>query len=138
MKLGLGVDWCHISEDRSRLDLVAGLYPDIGELAVEGEIASVLHQHAHIVARHHHNALDHSVEDGFHLLPVVEGDIDAVVEGKSIDIGFNPRYVLEALKAIEDEEICIEFNSSISPVLIKPVNKNDFIYVVLPIKLRQE
>ncbi len=65
-------------------------------------------------------------------------DIDAVVEGKSIDIGFNPRYVLEALKAIEDEEICIEFNSSISPVLIKPVNKNDFIYVVLPIKLRQE
>ena len=64
--------------------------------------------------------------------------LSAVVEGKDIEIGFNPRYVIEALKAIEDEEIMIEFNSSISPVIIKPVVSNEFIYVVLPIKLRQE
>ena len=64
--------------------------------------------------------------------------LSAVVEGKDIEIGFNPRYVIEALKAIEDEEIIVEFNSSISPVIIKPVVSNEFIYVVLPIKLRQE
>ncbi len=63
--------------------------------------------------------------------------ISATVEGKDLEIGFNPRYVIEALKAIDDTEICVEFNSSISPVLIKPVIKNDFIYVVLPIKLKQ-
>ena len=63
--------------------------------------------------------------------------ITAVVEGKDIEIGFNPRYVIEALKAIDDQEIYIEFTSSISPVLLKPVATNDFIYVVLPIKLRQ-
>lgn len=64
-------------------------------------------------------------------------NLEAEVEGKNLEIGFNPRYVIEALKAIEEEEIIIEFNSSISPVIIKPVNSNDFIYVVLPIKLRQ-
>ena len=64
-------------------------------------------------------------------------NITAIVEGKDIEIGFNPRYVIEALKVIDDSEITIEFTSSISPVLIKPTINNDYIYVVLPIKLRQ-
>ncbi len=64
--------------------------------------------------------------------------ITAVVEGKNLEIGFNPRYVIEALRVIEDEEISIEFTSSISPVLIKPTVGNGYIYVVLPIKLKQE
>lgn len=63
--------------------------------------------------------------------------VQAIVEGKDIEIGFNPRYVIDALKAIDDPEICIEFTSCISPVLIKSVNSKEFIYVVLPIKLRQ-
>lgn len=63
--------------------------------------------------------------------------VQAVVEGKDIEIGFNPRYVIESLKVIDDPEICIEFTTSISPVLIKPVNGKEYIYVVLPIKLRQ-
>ncbi|MDD3303312.1 MAG: DNA polymerase III subunit beta [Clostridia bacterium] len=63
--------------------------------------------------------------------------ITAVVEGKDIEIGFNPRYVIEALKSIDDQEIYVEFTSSISPVLIKPIASNEFIYVVLPIKLKQ-
>lgn len=63
--------------------------------------------------------------------------ISAVVEGKDIEIGFNPRYVIEALKSIDDQEVYVEFTSNISPVLIKPVANNEFIYVVLPIKLKQ-
>lgn len=62
--------------------------------------------------------------------------ISSVVEGKEIEIGFNPRYVIEALKAIDDQEISIEFTTNISPVLIKPIVNNDYIYVVLPIKIK--
>lgn len=64
-------------------------------------------------------------------------NINAEVEGKEIEIGFNPRYVIEALKAIDDQEIYIELTTNISPVLLKPINTNDFIYVLLPIKLKQ-
>ena len=64
--------------------------------------------------------------------------ITAFVEGSDIEVGFNPRYVIEALKVIDDSEIQIEFNSNISPVLIKPINGNEFIYVVLPIKLKND
>lgn len=63
--------------------------------------------------------------------------VQAIVEGKDIEIGFNPRYVIDILKVIDDSEIYVEFTSSISPVLIKPVNSKEYIYVVLPIKLRQ-
>lgn len=64
--------------------------------------------------------------------------ISAFVEGTDIEVGFNPRYVIEALKVIDDSEIYVEFNSNISPVLFKPVNGNEFIYVVLPIKLKND
>ena len=50
----------------------------------------------------------------------------------------NRRYVIDALKVIEDTEICIEFTTSISPVLFKPVVSNEFTYVVLPIKIKQD
>lgn len=64
-------------------------------------------------------------------------NLTAVVEGNEIEIGFNPKFFIDVLKVIDDPEIYIEFTSNISPVLIKPIVDNDFIYVVLPIKLRQ-
>ncbi len=64
-------------------------------------------------------------------------NIEAEVGGKELEIGFNPRYVIEALKAIDDQEVYIEFTTNISPVLVKPITTNDFIYVLLPIKLKQ-
>lgn len=65
-------------------------------------------------------------------------DIIAVVEGKTLDIGFNPRYMIEALKTIEDEEITMEFTTSISPAIIKPVAGSSYVYMVLPVKIKQD
>ena len=64
--------------------------------------------------------------------------INCNVEGKEIEVGFNPRYVIEALKVIDEKDIYIEFTSSISPVLIKSTATNEYIYVVLPIKLKND
>lgn len=64
-------------------------------------------------------------------------DIVAVVEGKELEIGFNPRFVIEALKVVEDQEIYIDFTTNISPVVIRPITGNEYMYVVLPIKLKQ-
>lgn len=64
--------------------------------------------------------------------------ISAVLEGKDLEIGFNPRYFIETLKVIEDPEIYIDFTSSIAPAVISPIQGNDYLYIVLPVKLRQE
>lgn len=65
-------------------------------------------------------------------------DLACITEGKQLEIGFNPRFVIDALKFVEDEEIYLDFTTSISPATIKPVNGNDFIYMVLPLKIKHE
>ena len=59
-------------------------------------------------------------------------------EGKNLEAGFNPKYFLDSLKAIDDEEIYIEFGSNISPCLIKSVENNDYVYMILPIRLKED
>ena len=59
-------------------------------------------------------------------------------EGKYLEAGFNPKYFLDCLKAIDDEEIYVEFGSNISPCLVKSVENSDYVYMILPIRLKNE
>lgn len=59
-------------------------------------------------------------------------------EGKNLEAGFNPKYFLDSLKAIDDEEVYVEFGTSISPCLVKSVENNDYVYMILPIRLKEE
>ena len=58
-------------------------------------------------------------------------------EGKELEIGFNPRFFLDALKAIDDEEVFLEFGTNRSPCIIKPVADGNYIYMILPIKMKE-
>ena len=65
-------------------------------------------------------------------------EIYVATEGQNLEAGFNPKYLLDALRAIEDEEIFIDFGTSISPCIIRPVDEGDYIYMILPIRLKEE
>ncbi len=54
--------------------------------------------------------------------------------GGDLEIAFNPRYFIEALKVIDKEEIEIEFTTSVSPSIIKVVKDPGFLYLVLPVR----
>ena len=59
-------------------------------------------------------------------------------EGKNLEVGFNPKYFLDALKVIEDEEIFIDLGTNISPCVIRPVEENgDYTYMILPIRMKE-
>ena len=60
-------------------------------------------------------------------------DIDTD-EAAKIDISFSAKYMLEALKTIKDEEIVILLNSDVKPIVIKSVNDESLIHLILPIK----
>ena len=64
-------------------------------------------------------------------------EIYVETEGKELEIGFNPRFFLDALKAIDDEEVYIEFGTNRSPCIIKPVEDGDYLYMILPIKMKE-
>ena len=64
-------------------------------------------------------------------------EIYVATEGKNLEVGFNPRYFLDALKVIEDEEVYIEFGTNISPCIIRPVESEEYKYMILPIRMKE-
>lgn len=56
----------------------------------------------------------------------------------SMEIGFNSRYLLDALRACPDEGVIMELKSGLSPVVFKPAEGEKFIYMVLPVRLKAE
>ena len=56
--------------------------------------------------------------------------------GQQIEIGFNNRYLLDALKAVPDDEVMIELTSGVAPCNILPAEGDRYLYMVLPVRLR--
>ena len=62
--------------------------------------------------------------------------INVVKEGKDILIGFNPKFLLDALRSINDEEVAVYLINSKAPCYIR--NESDeYIYLILPININQ-
>ena len=62
-----------------------------------------------------------------------------VGDGEGLIIGFNNRYLMDALKAAPAEEVLIRLTSGVSPCLILPTDGSDrFLYMVLPVRLKNE
>ena len=58
-------------------------------------------------------------------------------DGGKLEIGFNNRYLMEALKYAPAEMVKIELNTGISPCIITPVEgEENFLYMVLPVRLK--
>ncbi|HYD01520.1 MAG TPA: DNA polymerase III subunit beta [Phycisphaerales bacterium] len=54
-------------------------------------------------------------------------------EGDNIEISFNPRFIADALKTVDEPEVLIELKAPNKPGLFKA--GNDFVYVVMPVNL---
>lgn len=56
-------------------------------------------------------------------------------EGQELEIAFNPRYLIDSLKVIEDEEICLQFTNALNPCIMRQIDEDKFKYLILPIRL---
>lgn len=61
-------------------------------------------------------------------------DIDIEKQGKDLMIGFNPKFLIDALRVIDDEEVDLYMVNPKSPCFIKNEEKN-YIYLILPVSL---
>ena len=58
-------------------------------------------------------------------------------EGKELEIGFNVRYLADALRAIPSEEVVLELTNGLSPIVLTPADdKHDYSYMVLPVRIK--
>ena len=61
---------------------------------------------------------------------------DIAGNGGELEIGFNCRYLLDALRAVPSQEVMLELQNGLSPIVFTPVDeKMDFAYMVLPVRL---
>ncbi len=58
-------------------------------------------------------------------------------DGKELEIGFNVRYLADALRVIPSEEVVLELTNGLSPIVLTPAEeKYDYSYMVLPVRIR--
>lgn len=62
----------------------------------------------------------------------------ANTSGDRVEIGFNSKFMLDALHASDTDEVKIELSGPVSPAVIKPINSDSFIFLVLPMRLKNE
>ena len=60
----------------------------------------------------------------------------AHIEGNTVEMGFNNRYLLDALRNAETDEVKVQLNGPLSPMKIVPRDGNSFLFLVLPVRLK--
>ncbi len=65
----------------------------------------------------------------------VKENVPVNTSGKELLIAFNARYFIENLRANSDEFVKICFNSPASPCVIVPVEGDEFLYLILPVRM---
>ncbi|MDD3165059.1 MAG: DNA polymerase III subunit beta [Oscillospiraceae bacterium] len=60
-------------------------------------------------------------------------------DGGELEIGFNCKYLLDAIRAVPDDEVVLELSNALSPIVLTPCkNDGSFAYMVLPVRLKAE
>jgi len=63
-------------------------------------------------------------------------NITVGVKGNDLNISFNSKYFSDCLKVIDNSYVKMNLNSAIQPCVITPVEGEDFIFLILPVKAR--
>jgi len=61
--------------------------------------------------------------------------IPAKIEGNSLKVSFNWKFLADGLANIKSSEISFEFQGDDGPAVIRPVGDSSYLYVVMPIKI---
>ena len=67
----------------------------------------------------------------------VYDEMKADITGPVMEIGFKCKYLLDPLKVISDEKIKLQMGGSLLPMKIVPCNGENYIFLVLPVRLKQ-
>jgi len=65
----------------------------------------------------------------------VREELEVALEGKGLDIAFNARYLSDVIRNISEDDLCMRFNSNVSPCVICPAEGDQYVYLVLPVRV---
>ncbi|MBI5286298.1 MAG: DNA polymerase III subunit beta [Deltaproteobacteria bacterium] len=62
-------------------------------------------------------------------------EIEVDYKGEGMEIGFNARYIMDALEVMRQEEVILELKDQLSPALLKPFAEEGYLYIVMPVRI---
>lgn len=65
----------------------------------------------------------------------VNENVNVILKGKDLTIAFNGKYILDFMKITDSETIKMNLNSPIDPCILQPADEEDFLYLVLPVRI---
>lgn len=133
--------------------VIDGTYPDIDkvipkqfktELVVHTKSLTDAIDRAYLMSREDHSNVVHIISQQDQTILVSSGQPETTImkesvgykemTGDSIKIAFNSKYMLDTLKVIDSEFIYIGLNGAMSPIIVKPVDHQNSLYLILPFR----
>ena len=59
----------------------------------------------------------------------------APYSGEELEIAFNPQFLIEGVESVDTDEVALQLTSPLRPGLLRPLGREDFSYLVMPIRL---
>lgn len=114
----------------------------VSVIADTNDLLNAVDRVALIINERLKNPIRCTFEDGYVRLncvtPIGRANDEIVVEGDggNIEIGFNNRYLSDAIKAVPDEKVSISLINAISPCILRSIEDNSYLFMVLPVRLK--
>ena len=106
------------------------------------ELVSALRR-AHVLASERGEGVHFSIKESEMVITAGGADTGQMVErlsvryeGEPLEINFNARYLLEALNVMEGEEVKMELRDEESAGLMRPIEDEDHLYVIMPMRMQ--
>jgi len=61
--------------------------------------------------------------------------VDATIQGDVQEISFNVRYLIDVLNVVKEEQVVLQSNGPTAPGVIRPVGRDDFTHVIMPMSV---
>lgn len=89
------------------------------------------------------NPLRMTFKDGIEIkcqtpLGKVSDQVAAEIDGDAVEIGFNYRYLLDALRNSGCDKVVMELSGPLSPVKVLPLEGEEFLFLVLPVRFKND
>lgn len=120
--------------------------PDNSRLKVKVNRKSLLRstRRVSLLSKTHHSAIRVLFKDNTMRINANDPELGSAQEelkvdlsGEDLQIAFNPSYLLDVLKVLQDKEVHIELLDPLKPCVIKTFEDEDYVYLIMPIKINE-
>lgn len=132
--------------------LIDGKFPDYEKIIPTGvkttitvpvEDLSLVLKRVSLFARENNNSVKISVTNDGRLVVSSEetkvgeekAEVLIKIEGENNKISLNAQYLIDVLTYIDDDKVLFQMNDKASPAVIRPVKTEDYVYIIMPLKV---